>query len=147
QLIDDQSHYEISLTAGQAFVAFVLLLLSLAASFAFGLMIGRGQSEDRVVVKKEPAVITEAGAIGKPRNDGKIVELGVDDFKEATPAAKAAVPAAAAATDTTSTTVTTTAEIVPATETTATTAAPATATTPTTAPPPSARRDAARSAG
>src|SRR5437879_4190116 len=27
-LHDDQSHYEISLTAGQAFVAFVLLLLS-----------------------------------------------------------------------------------------------------------------------
>ena len=42
-ITDDQSHYEVSLTAGQAFLAFVLLLLSLAASFAFGLMIGRGQ--------------------------------------------------------------------------------------------------------
>src|SRR5205085_604099 len=29
---EDQSHYEISLTAGQAFVAFVLLLLPLAAA-------------------------------------------------------------------------------------------------------------------
>ena len=36
---DDQSHYEISLTAGQAFMAFVLMMLSLAAAFAFGLMI------------------------------------------------------------------------------------------------------------
>ena len=84
QLTEDQSHYEISLTAGQAFVAFVLLLLSLAASFAFGLVIGRGQGEDRLVVKKEPAVITEAAAVAKPRNDGKIVELGADDFKPKT---------------------------------------------------------------
>jgi SPOR domain len=81
---EDQSHYEISLTAGQAFIAFVLLLLSLAASFAFGLVIGRGQGEDRLVVKKEPAVITEASAMTKPRNDGKIVELGADDFKAKT---------------------------------------------------------------
>src|SRR6266436_4152391 len=64
-LTDDQSHYEISLTAGQAFVAFVLLLLSLAASFTFGLMIGKGQGDERLVVRKEPAV--------------KIVELGVAD--------------------------------------------------------------------
>src|SRR5437763_1439917 len=51
--IDDQSqsHYEISLTAGQAFVAFVLLLLSLAASFAFGLMIGKGQADERLAAK------------------------------------------------------------------------------------------------
>jgi len=115
---EDQSHYEISLTAGQAFIAFVLLLLSLAASFAFGLVIGRGQGEDRLVVKKEPAVITEAAAMAKPRNDGKIVELGVDDFKAKT-----------------DTTVTTTAPAV-ITETTTTT---------TTAPPPPVpeRRDAA----
>jgi cell division septation protein DedD len=78
-----QSHYEISLTAGQAFVAFVLLLLSLAASFAFGLMIGKGQADDRLVVRKEPAVINEASTIPAHKNDGKIVELGVagDDFK------------------------------------------------------------------
>ena len=56
---DDQSHYEISLTAGQAFVAFVLLLLSLAASFAFGLMIGKSQGDERLVVRKEPSVVTE----------------------------------------------------------------------------------------
>src|SRR6266498_2304477 len=84
QLIDDQSHYEISLTAGQAFVAFVLLLLSLAASFAFGLMIGRGQGEDRLIVKKEPAVINEGNVVAAKRNDGKIVELGVEDFKPKT---------------------------------------------------------------
>lgn len=82
---DQQSHYEISLTAGQAFIAFVLLLLSLAASFAFGLMIGRGQSEDRLVVKREPSVVTEASAIPK-KSAGKIVELGVgdEDFKTST---------------------------------------------------------------
>ncbi len=84
---DDQSHYEISLTAGQAFLAFVLMLLSLAASFGFGLMIGKGQDGDRLVVRKEPAVITEASALPK-KNDGRIVELGVtaEDFKETTTA-------------------------------------------------------------
>jgi hypothetical protein len=93
---DDQSHYEISLTAGQAFLAFVLLLLSLAASFAFGLMIGKGQDGDRLVVRKEPAVITEASALPK-KNDGRIVELGVsaDDFKQTTtvPVTESAPPA------------------------------------------------------
>jgi cell division septation protein DedD len=80
-----QSHYEVSLTAGQAFVAFVLLLLSLAASFAFGLLIGKGQADDRLVVRKEPAVINEASTMPK-KGDGKIVELGVsaDDFKSST---------------------------------------------------------------
>ena len=82
-LQDDQSHYEISLTAGQAFIAFVLLLLSLAASFAFGLLIGKGQGDDRLVVKKEPAVVTEASMMPKKHDSGRIVELGVanDDFK------------------------------------------------------------------
>src|SRR5437764_10295186 len=75
---DDQSHYEISLTAGQAFIAFVLLLLSLAASFAFGLMIGKSQGDERLVVRKEPSVVTEASAIPK-KQAGKIVELGVAD--------------------------------------------------------------------
>jgi len=101
---DDQSHYEISLTAGQAFVAFVLLLLSLAASFAFGLVIGRGQGEDRLVVKKEPAVITEASVL-KPRNDGKIVELGADDFKPKTDTT-VTTTAAPVITETTTTTTT-----------------------------------------
>src|SRR5437667_10643055 len=91
---DDQSHYEISLTAGQAFIAFVLLLLSLAASFAFGLVIGRGQGEDRLVVKKEPAVISEGAAIATKKSEGRIVELG-DTGRAAGPAAGlSAVPAA-----------------------------------------------------
>lgn len=99
---DDQSHYEISLTAGQAFVAFVLLLLSLAASFAFGLMIGKGQADERLVVRKEPSVVTEANMLpGKKPEAGKIVELGVadDDFAQTE---------SAPATDTTATEVTVT---------------------------------------
>jgi cell division septation protein DedD len=89
---DDQSHYEVSLTAGQAFVAFVFLLLSLAAAFAFGLMIGRGQAEERLVVRKEPAVVTEASPT--PRKVGTVTELGVsdDDFKEPVPPAATAAP-------------------------------------------------------
>lgn len=80
---DDQSHYEISLTAGQAFIAFVLLLLSLAASFAFGLMIGKGQADERLVVRKETPVVTEAALVPK-KSEGKIVELGVasDEFQD-----------------------------------------------------------------
>ena len=88
-LTDDQSHYEVSLTAGQAFLAFVLLLLSLAASFAFGLMIGRGQADERLVVRKEPAIVNEASAVGATKKPaGRIVELGVtdDDFKAPAPA-------------------------------------------------------------
>ena len=94
---DDQSHYEISLTAGQAFAAFVLLLLSLAAAFAFGLMIGKGQADERLVVRKETPVVTEAGLTPK-KNEGRIVELGVeaDEFQEpaaAEPALTESVPA------------------------------------------------------
>jgi cell division septation protein DedD len=104
---DDQSHYEISLTAGQAFLAFVLLLLSLAASFAFGLMIGKGQADERLVVRKEPNVIQEGAAgTSKKVTEGRIVDLGVtnDDFKApgeakpdvvATPDAAAATPVVA----------------------------------------------------
>lgn len=93
---DDQSHYEISLTAGQAFVAFVLLLLSLAAAFAFGLMIGKGQADDRLVVQKATPVVTEA-ALTPKKSEGRIVELGVEnnDFQETETAAE---PAAASAT-------------------------------------------------
>jgi len=77
---DDQSHYEISLTAGQAFIAFVLLLLSLAASFAFGLMIGKGQADERLVVRKETPVITEGALIpSKKETEGKIVELPAEE--------------------------------------------------------------------
>src|SRR5712691_12175096 len=82
--IDDQSqsHYEVSLTAGQAFVAFVLMLLSLAASFAFGLMIGKGQADDRLVVRKDPAVVNEAAVVPK-KNPARVAELAVkeSDFK------------------------------------------------------------------
>lgn len=94
ELMDEQSHYEISLTAGQAFVAFVLLLLSLAASFAFGLMIGKGQGDDRLVIRKEPAVVTEASVVPR-KAAGKIVELGVgdDDFaKTQTDTMQTAIP-------------------------------------------------------
>lgn len=96
-LTDDQSHYEVSLTAGQAFVAFVLLLLSLAASFAFGLMIGKGQADERLVVRKEPAVINEGSVIASKKNDGKLIDLGVgnDDFK-APPATTSAATATTA---------------------------------------------------
>lgn len=92
-LMDDQSHYEVSLTAGQAFVAFVLLLLSLAASFAFGLMIGKGQADDRLVVRKEPAVINEGSVVPSKKGDSKLVDLGVgnDEFKAPTPTASAPV--------------------------------------------------------
>ena len=94
---DDQSHYEISLTAGQAFMAFVLLLLSLAASFAFGLMLGKGQADERLVVQKETPVVTEASVVPSPKKtQGEIVELGVEDedFKPAPDAAAATETAA-----------------------------------------------------
>lgn len=100
--VDDQSHYEISLTAGQAFVAFVLLLLSLAASFAFGLMLGKGQADERLVVRKETPIVSEAALIPK-KNVGEIVELGVadDDFAQpetTTPATTATTTDTAATT-------------------------------------------------
>ena len=99
-LIDDQSHYEVSLTAGQAFVAFVLLLLSLAASFAFGLMIGKGQADERLVVRKEPAVINEGSVIASKKNDSKLIDLGVgnDDFKAPAPATTSTITPAPAPT-------------------------------------------------
>src|ERR1700730_10491860 len=65
-LTDDQSHHEISLTAGQAFVAFVLLLLSLAVTFAFGLVIGKTQPDEHLVARKEPAT-AQAGALAPHR--------------------------------------------------------------------------------
>ena len=85
QLAEDQSHYEISLTAGQAFVAFVLLLLSLAASFAFGLMIRRGQSDDHLVLRKEQ--VTVASVVPKKTPAAPRVE--------AVPLSGTAVPAKA----------------------------------------------------
>jgi len=104
---DDQSHYEISLTAGQAFVAFVLLLLSLAAAFAFGLMIGKGQADDRLVVQKETPVVTEASLTPK-KSAGEIVELGVEssDFEQAETTPTEATETAPPATDTAAATAT-----------------------------------------
>jgi hypothetical protein len=113
QLIEDQSHYEISLTAGQAFIAFVLLLLSLAASFAFGLLIGRGQGEDRLVVKKEPAVINEGSALTAKKPDlGKIVEISANDFKPKTDTAVTTTTAPPPVITESTTTTTTTAPVV-----------------------------------
>ena len=51
QLTDDQSHYEVSLTAGQAFVAFVFLLLSLAAAFAFADLDSDFRLPDEIAVR------------------------------------------------------------------------------------------------
>jgi cell division septation protein DedD len=83
-LTDDQSHYEISLTAGQAFVAFVLLLLSLAASFAFGLLIGRGQTDDHLAIRNVAATASPAAVPVKPPAP---IEKQVtnDDFKAPPP--------------------------------------------------------------
>ena len=112
-LMDDSSHYEVSLTAGQAFIAFVLLLLSLAATFAFGLMIGRGQADERLVVRKEPAVVNEGSVIAAKKNPGKLVDLGIgnDDFKAPAPAT-----AAPAMTETAPPAAITEAQVVPLTE-------------------------------
>ena len=85
QLTDDQSHYEISLTAGQAFVAFVLMLLSLAASFAFGLTIGKGQLDERIVGKKDAPAVTEARVAPMPPPKKEEVAVADDDFKAAPP--------------------------------------------------------------
>src|SRR6185436_6039030 len=89
----------ISLTAGQAFIAFVLLLLSLAASFAFGLMIGKGQADERLVVRRETPVVTEASlAPAAKKHEGKIVELPAeDDEAEESATAPAASDSAATA--------------------------------------------------
>jgi len=95
-LTDDQSHYEISLTAGQAFVAFVLLLLSLAASFAFGLLIGRGQTDDHLAIRKDTATVSEAVAAPK-KVVPKVAEVTNDDFKAPAPTITETVAAAAPA--------------------------------------------------
>jgi hypothetical protein len=77
-LTDDQSHYEVSLTAGQAFLAFVLLLLSLAASFAFGLMIGKGQGDP--LLTRKTAVVNETPAT--PKKEKEVVAVQQEDFQE-----------------------------------------------------------------
>lgn len=99
-IVDDQSHYEVSLTAGQAFLAFVLLLLSLAASFAFGLMIGKGQGDERMVAQSGSSVINESRA-GSANQQDTLAETGVGDdvpFREKPASARqaAAKPVAGA---------------------------------------------------
>ena len=93
---EDQSHYEVSLTAGQAFLAFVLLLLSLAASFAFGLMIGRGHDDDRLLAQNSPTIVDEASAV-KPAKKAqeRVAELAITEeaFSDAEPAPEPAPPA------------------------------------------------------
>lgn len=58
---DDESHYEVSLTAGQAFVGVVLILGSLIAAFAFGIVIGMARGEASVH-QPDPVTITEETA-------------------------------------------------------------------------------------
>ncbi len=81
-LTDDQSHYEVSLTAGQAFLAFVLLLLSLAASFAFGLLLGRGQGDDRSTARKQDAAIVNEVSSAPAKASAREVAVKDDDFKQ-----------------------------------------------------------------
>lgn len=96
---DDQSHYEVSLTAGQAFLAFVLLLLSLAASFAFGLMIGRSHEADQLLAQNSPAAVDEASPAPAKKPRERIVELSTpeDTFSDAEPAVEPVQPARTAA--------------------------------------------------
>ena len=91
ELTDGQSHYEISLTAGQAFVAFVLMLLSLAASFAFGLTIGKGQLEEKLAGVAKKDTVTEARVIPMPAPKKDEVAVADDDFKAPAPAVPAPV--------------------------------------------------------
>jgi hypothetical protein len=51
-------------------------------------MIGKGQADERLVVRKEPAVINEGSVIASKKNDGKLIDLGMgnDDFKAPAPA-------------------------------------------------------------
>jgi len=86
-LTDDQSHYEVSLTAGQAFLAFVLLLLSLAASFAFGLLLGRGQGDDRLTTRKQETAVVNEVSPAPAKAPARDVAVKDDDFKQAAPAA------------------------------------------------------------
>lgn len=113
QQLNDDSHYEISLTATQAFVAFVLLLLSLAASFAFGVMVGRGQLDPEAAKSARDAETTQiterampptlqesvpAEPVAETAAPEAATEAG--DEIEINPAAPATTPAPAAAAST-----------------------------------------------
>lgn len=88
QQLNDDSHYEISLTATQAFVAFVLLLLSLAAAFAFGVMVGRGQLDPEASKRGGEAETTQITERPMPTTPAESVP--------AEPVAETAAPEAAA---------------------------------------------------
>jgi hypothetical protein len=108
QQLNDDSHYEISLTATQAFVAFVLLLLSLAASFAFGVMVGRGQldpsaarkpggEETTVITERPMPAATETAAVETvDEAQPETADTGTGEVIEAIPAPATATQAAAA---------------------------------------------------
>ena len=89
QQLNDDSHYEISLTATQAFVAFVLLLLSLAASFAFGVMVGRGQLDPEAAKSARDAETTQITERAVPTTP--------EESAPAEPVAETAAPEAATA--------------------------------------------------
>ncbi len=96
QTRDDSSHYEVSLTAGQAFIAFVLLLFSLAASFAFGVIIGKERNSEPMIARGDSAVVSPAR---RTADSSGIVERGEQQepplriIEEAPPASAAAAPA------------------------------------------------------
>lgn len=71
---DDSSYYEISITAGQAFLGVVLLIASLAAAFAFGIIVGEARGKTNLTERARPPVILE----GEGSDRGTIVELGVE---------------------------------------------------------------------
>ena len=71
QIGDDSSHYEVSLTAGQAFIAFVLLLFSLAAAFAFGVIVGKGQFDDVAAADQASSTAQQARVVELPEEDRK----------------------------------------------------------------------------
>ncbi|MBI2213327.1 MAG: SPOR domain-containing protein [Acidobacteria bacterium] len=117
QQLNDDSHYEISLTATQAFIAFVLLLLSLAASFAFGVMVGRGQldpsagkkpGEEATAITERPmpaateTPATETVAEAQPESSdtgaGEIIESAPATATQAPPRAATPTPEPAATT-------------------------------------------------
>lgn len=81
---DDSSYYEISMTAGQAFLAVVLLIASLAAAFAFGIVVGEARGKPAVSSRERLPVILE----GESGDRGTIVDLGVEDDQFSTTGAE-----------------------------------------------------------
>ncbi|MDX1584135.1 MAG: hypothetical protein R3338_11105, partial [Thermoanaerobaculia bacterium] len=63
---DDSSYYEISITAGQAFLAVVLLIASLAAAFAFGIIVGQARAKEQTSTASSTATIVEEEDAASP---------------------------------------------------------------------------------